>query len=133
MATYLPLPPLKATAVNAPDINQGNWTNVFRASDMRIQIPYFLLTHAVITSAPAGGTCSISINNQFTYGFSAPGFGGGSEYDPQNPLILLPGQDLFFPWTVAASGTAPVVTVFFKFDYDIPANAAVFDSGGGLG
>jgi hypothetical protein len=74
-----------------------------------------------VTSVPAGGQAQIYVNTQL-YSFTYPN--GGSEWDPAQPLLLRPGDEIDFQWNIAIGGTAPVVTAWFRFDTGIAVNAS---------
>ena len=120
MSTYVNLGsrPPNTAAPDTTGLNTGNWTNALTSDILGINVPQAELYKAVVTSAPAGASASIMIGTRLV-SFTAPGLGGGSEYDPSQPPLLLPGQDLYFLWTAAASGTPPVVTVWLRYDLDV--------------
>ncbi|HEY6275593.1 MAG TPA: hypothetical protein VIX86_04605 [Streptosporangiaceae bacterium] len=123
MATYVRLPPFKSVAaLDTTGANAGNWTNAITANLIAINAPFFELSHIALTSAPVGAAVSLNINNQWFYGGTSIGVGGVIEYDPSNPPILIPGQDIYLFWNVAASGIPPVAHCHFRADIDIPAN-----------
>jgi len=101
--------------------NPGNYTASFAAADLDLNVPYFELYHALVTGVPDGATATIYLGVQ-QWSFTAPGF-GGSEWDPQQPLLMRPGDELFFFWSTG-TGTAPLVTCWFRYDTSIRANVA---------
>jgi hypothetical protein len=119
VSTYIGLGNRSVTAAEDPTgLNPGNWTNAFTADVLGITVPQFEIYRGVVTSSPALGVAAIQVGVR-QVSFTAPGFGGGSEWDPSQPPILLPGQDLYFFWTAAASGTPPVVTLWLRYDLDV--------------
>lgn len=119
MSTYVGLGNRQNTATpDATGLNTGNWTNALTSDVLGVNVPQFEIYHAVVTNAPAGGSASVLIGIR-PFSFTAPGIGGGSEWDPDQPAIMLPGQDLYLLWSAAASGTPPVVTVWLRYDLDI--------------
>lgn len=119
---YLPLGSVQqaATADNTLQ-NAGNWTNPFTSDVININVPYFECHHIYVANVPAGASATIRIGTR-NYSFTQPF--GGSEWDPAQPMLLNPGQDVFFFWTATATGTPPTVTMWFRYDSSIPVNAA---------
>jgi hypothetical protein len=119
VSTYIGLGNRSVTAAeDTTGQNPGNWTNDFSASVLGVSVPQFEVYRGVVTNSPAGGSAVIQAGIR-ELSFTAPGLGGGSEWDPSQPPILLPGQDLYFFWNIAASGTAPVVTLWLRYDLDV--------------
>ncbi len=130
MATYLRLPPvmLKATA-DTSGRNAGNWSAIFSQSLYRINVPLFELSHASITNASAGAFVELLVGTDVYGGTAINSQQGIIEYDPTNPPIIVPGQDISFLFGNSPTGTvpAPTVTAFFRFDLDIPANRRTWE------
>lgn len=126
MATYVGLPPIQVTAVaDQSGFNSGNWTNHFTSGNLKgLNVPVFELYHAAVTGVPGGASATIGYSPRATWGFTAPGQGGGAEYHlGGSGWLLNPALEFYFFWTAAASGTpVPVVTCWFRADIDIPAN-----------
>lgn len=122
MADYNTLGSRQITAAaDQTGLNAGNWTNAFTSADLPSTSVYEIY-HAVVTGAPAGATAVVNIDAR-PFSFTAPGFGGGSEWDPQQPPIITAGQEIYFLWSAAAAGTPPVVTIWLRYDTALPANA----------
>jgi len=122
---YLPLGsalPLPATLDNT-GFNPGNFTNAFTSDKINIRIANFECYHMVVTNAPFGGAATVQIGTR-PYSFTQPF--GGSEWDPQQPMLLNPGQDVYFLWNVAVAGFTgppPLVTMYFRYDPALPGNS----------
>ena len=125
MATYRGLPPITVTAAaDTTGQNTGNYTNYFSSSILgALKVPFFEWYHATVISVPGGASASIKRDGTNLWGFVAPGVGGGSEYAPAAGMLLAPGQEIMFFWSTG-SGTKPIVTLWFRYDIDDPANAA---------
>lgn len=102
--------------------NAGNYTNAFSPAILASNVPYFEIHHMIVQQVPIGASAQIIINGR-SWGFTLPN--GGSEWDPAQPLLLTPGDELDFLWSIAATGTAPLVTVWLRYDPAIPANARI--------
>ena len=76
----------------------------------------------VVTSVPIGAQALIQIGTR-PYSFTQPF--SGSEWDPEQPMLLNPGQDVYFLWNVAASGVPPIVTMYFRYDPALPGNSPI--------
>jgi hypothetical protein len=125
MATYRRLPPITLQAT--PDqtgANPGNWTNYFSSSVLAgMNVSYFEWIHAAVSEVPAGASAVIVQLPVDTWGATAPGVGGVSEYAPPVGMPLQPGTEFAFLWTAPATGTPiPLVTCWFRYDLDDPAN-----------
>jgi hypothetical protein len=119
MATHIGLGSRMVTAAaDQTGRNKGNWTNAFTAAVLGINVPFFEVYRGVVTGAPAGAAAVIEIGTR-QISFTAPGGGGGSEWDPAQPPIMTPGQEMDFLWSAAAAGTPPVVTLWFRYDLDV--------------
>lgn len=101
--------------------NTGNWTNAFTSDVINQQVAFFECHHMVVQAAPAGASATIYIGQVF-YSFTSPGAGAGSEWDPAQPMLLQPGDSVFFFWNAVATGTPPVVTMWFRYDDSIRDN-----------
>ena len=129
MATFIPLGSRAVTA--AKDItgtNTGNLTTRFDVATLGFKVPYIEIYHAAIADVPSEAVATIYINNQL-WGFTAPGAGSsagaGTEWAPPWGMLLRPGDEVNFLWSVPAATTpVPVVTLWLRFDIDIPANRA---------
>lgn len=105
--------------VAGPDssgFNPGNLTSMFDTAVLSIQVPYFELYRAVVTDTTPGCTATVSIDAHPT---SYNVFGSGAEWDPSQPPILLPGQQVFFFWDLAVGSTPPVATLWFRYDTNL--------------
>lgn len=128
MATYLPLPPIQVqAALDQSGFNTGNFTTAYTTSILSgLNVPYFELYHMVVEQVPGGASGVLGLSPAYTWGFTAPGVGAGAEYHLGGAgWILRPSSEFYIWWNAAASGTPPLVTAWFRYDIDIPANRAV--------
>lgn len=111
---------MMTAAADETGLNTGNWTTAFTVADLP-SVAQFEIYHAVVTSVPAGASAVILIGGR-EISFTAPGVGGGSEWDPNQAPIVLDGQEIDFLWTAAASGTPPVTTIWLRYDTTLTGN-----------
>lgn len=129
MATYLPLGSRTVTAAaDTTGFNAGNLTSQFTQGAFNVDVPYFECYHIAITGVPAGAVADIRINGQ-RWGFTAPGLAGsaaagaGTEVEYAAGMLLRPGDEVDFFWSAAAAATPePAITLWLRYDLDIPAN-----------
>lgn len=124
MADYITLGSRSVTAVaDTTGRNKGNYTNAFTPGVLAVDVPYFEAYHALFTSAQLLAQVTVWINGA-QWSFAAAGYGGGAEWDPVNPMLLRPGDEVYFFWNTASSvTTAPIVTLWLRYDAALQANA----------
>jgi hypothetical protein len=129
VTSYLPCagsPISLPAAADTTGRNPGNLTNAFTTNVLGVMPPIWEWYHAVVatqdpTKSLVPAQCGIYVNLlkpvTFTYPVS------GTEYDPSQPVQFRQGDELFFFWQLASSVTpVPVVTMFLRYDADLPAN-----------
>lgn len=129
MTSYVPCAGSPVSVPSAKDTtgaNQNQLTAAFTQNILGTMPPVFEWYRAMVatsvpgqlfTPAPAGIYLNIRKPVSFTYPV------GGTEWDPSQPILMRSGDELFFFWQLASSVTpVPVVTCFFRFDTDNPAN-----------
>lgn len=121
--TYIGLGPRTVTAAkDLTGLNTGNLTNAFNASALNITVSQYECYHMVVTSVPSGAQGNVYINAT-QYGFTFPQ--NGSEWDPQQPMILQAGMEMDIFWNISATNptSLPLVTAWFRYDSQVPGNA----------
>lgn len=94
-------------------LNDGNWTVHFAAVDIGVFLPWFEVYRAVAEKVTPGSTLRVYIGDQeISY---APFGGTGGEWDPSQPALMQPGQDMYFCFDHPATGTPPQVTIWLRF------------------
>ena len=129
MSSYLPCAGSPVTVASAADLtgaNAGQLTAAFTTNVLGTMPPIYEWCRAMVATATPGGLftpapAGIYLNIRKPVSFTYPV--GGSEWDPSQPVLMRSGDELFFFWQLASSVTpVPVVTCFFRFDPDNPAN-----------
>lgn len=128
MTSYLPCagsPISLAATADTTGNNPGNLTNAFTQNILGTMPPIYEWYRAVISTVNPALTltpapCSIYVQrNLVSFTFPA----GGTEWDPSQPIPMRDGYELYFYWQLAASVTpVPFVTIFLRYDADLPAN-----------
>jgi hypothetical protein len=118
---YLALGPRSCqAAADTTGLNTGNLTNAFTTNIVAINVANFEMYHAVITNITPGSQATVRIGTAL-YSSTSPQ--GGSEYDPAQPMLLWPSQEIYFLWNIAASTTpVPMITCYFRYDPLLPGN-----------
>lgn len=94
-------------------LNPGNWTVQFTPAILNVNIPQFEVYKMIV----AGG-----VNTTFTVYLDGKVWDVGiygtlNSWDPVQPLIVRPGQEIDFAYSDAATdGTPPVITLWLRYD-----------------
>lgn len=121
---YVPLGPRPANGIkDTTGNNAGNWTVPLTSSVIQSSVPYFELHHLFIKSptlSDAQTSAQVMINNNF---WDATLVAQLNSWDPSQPMLLTPGDDVYVLFNVPISMTpAPFVCAWFRYDPSIPAN-----------
>lgn len=112
--SYIGLGRKKAVAAaDLTGLNPGNWTNVFDHSVLKANISYFECHHMSAVNVPGISTLTVYVGNDV---WSSVELFGSSEWDPSQPLILTPDDDVYLCWNQAATGTPPVCWMWLRYD-----------------
>jgi hypothetical protein len=106
-----------AGVLDTTGMNTGNYTCTFDPAVINANVPYFEVYHMYITSPVLSGqntTVQLSLNNgQWDYNLIAQ----ANAWDPAQPMIMTPGDTVFFYFNVPISFTPPpIVTCWFRYD-----------------
>jgi len=114
------------SAADQTSVNAGNLTAAFTTGVLGTMPPVYEWYRATVATAIPGqlftpAPASIYLNIRKPVSFTYPV--GGTEWDPSQPVLMRSGDELFFFWQLASASTpVPVVTCFFRYDADLPAN-----------
>lgn len=110
------------SAADATGLNTGNWTTAFTSDQLGVTVPEFEVYHAVVQGILPGATAVVTIGIR-PFSYTSIG-AAGAEWDPFQPPVLRPGDDLYFLWTTpVASGNPPTVTIWLRYDTAVLAAA----------
>jgi len=109
----------------APDVtglNTGNWTITFDSQALGAKVPYFEVYKMVVAGA-TGTTAVIRIDNR---DWDVIQRADVNSWEAGSPMPLVPGQTVYFFWSDPITDLeAPEVTMWLRYDLEIPANQAV--------
>jgi len=112
--SYITLGSKQVTAaLDTTGLNSGNWTNAFTLAVLGAKVPYYEIYSISVTSVPVNGSLAAYVNQRIRT--SAKLF-GNAEWDPSQPILMTPDDELFLAWAQAATGTPPVATVWLRYD-----------------
>jgi hypothetical protein len=95
------------------NLNPGNWTIPFTPDIINTNVPQFEVYKMVVKGA-AGTTFNVFVDN-FLWDVGI--YGTLNSWDPQQPLILRPGQSLFFAYSdPITDNTPPSATIWLRYD-----------------
>ncbi len=124
MASYVGLPPIpKTAAADTTGMNPGNYTALFMASDFTSGVPYMEIPRMVISGGTVLAQIRVYLGTQL-FDTANVGFNGITVWSARNPMVLLPGTEVKVLFTIPASAAAPTVTLWPRYDADLPANKA---------
>jgi hypothetical protein len=108
-------------ALDQTGLNPGNLTTAFTPAALNINVPFFELYKMMVETVPIGYAASVVIDTKL-FSYTMPL--SGSEWDPAQPMLLIPSNELDLLWNIpVANTTIPVCTAWFRFDPTISANA----------
>jgi hypothetical protein len=96
------------TADSENKIAAGSWTVTFAPKDTNFSVPLAEVFHIAVNGP--GGYFLIYINEDF---WDAVSYGGKNGWDPSEPMLIRPGDTVYFFWSTS-SGTAPQVTIWLR-------------------
>jgi hypothetical protein len=104
--------------------NPGNWTIAFDPDTINVNISQFEVYKMVVKSAAAGvPTFDVYVD---TFQWDTGIYGTRNSWDPVQPLILRPGQYLYFCYSDPdTDGTPPTATIWLRYDTSFVKGAAI--------
>ena len=119
MADYVTVVPVQLTATaDTTGKNSGNWTNAFLSSLMPTVNPQYEIYHMTVISGPVLGAATIYAPGlTFPYKTVQLDQPERNEWDPEQPLDLNSGGEIYVLWSSPVSGgSPPVVTLWPRYD-----------------
>lgn len=115
---YVPLGFRPATVgADTTGLNAGNYTATFDAQVMGIQVPVFEMYHLYLTApvlATGQTTATVMINRGY---WDVTLIGQANSWDPSQPPLLGPGDDVFILFNVPTSNrTVPTAYAWFRYE-----------------
>lgn len=96
--------------------NLGNWTVTFDPAAIAVNQNPFIVYKIVVQGAP-GSTFTVFVDNRQ---WDAVQVGQINSWDPNQPLLMQPGQTLFFYYSDPISdGTPPTVTIWLAYETQV--------------
>jgi hypothetical protein len=87
---------------------------VFTPQVININVSRFECYKLIVTGAAATATFNVFVN---TYQWDTAVYAVNNSWDPQQPLLLTPGDTLYFYYSSASSdGHQPTITAWFRYD-----------------
>lgn len=96
--------------------NKGNWTISFTPDVINVNVSQFEIYHMVVKGAN-NTTLTVFVDGGQ---WDVATYGTLNAWDPEQPLIMRPGQTLYFYYSDPVSdGTPPVATIWLRYDPSI--------------
>jgi hypothetical protein len=117
LMAYFPLGPRPSTAkADMTGLNTGNWTALLDHSQIGVTTPVFEMYHLFIESPTLIGkstTATVLLN---LHSWDVTLIGQANSWDPAQPLLMTPGDDLAVMFNVPTTTTpVPVITAWFRY------------------
>jgi hypothetical protein len=103
-------------------LNPGNWTIAFTPDILDVNVPNFEVYKMVVAGAN-NTTFNVYVDlKQWDVGI----YGTLNSWDPMQPLIMRPGETLYFMYSDPVSdNTPPVATVWVRYDTNFIRGRAI--------
>jgi hypothetical protein len=103
-------------------LNPGNWTIAFTPDILNVNVANFEVYKMVVAGAQ-NTTFNVFVDlKQWDVGI----YGTLNSWDPMQPLIMRPGETLYFMYSDPSSdGIPPVATVWLRYDTNFVRGRAV--------
>lgn len=126
MASYVTLG--SRYAQGAPDTtgnNTGRWTIGFTTAILGINLPFFEVYKIVVQGA-ANSTLDIFVDSRQ---WDTTIAGDNNSWDPNQPLTMNPGENLYLYWSDPVSdNTPPSATIWLRYDQSLSVNQQVVNT-----
>lgn len=93
--------------------NPGNWTAAFTPAILSVTTTQFEVYKMIVKGA-ANSTFDVFVD---FWQWDTAVYGTKNSWDPQQPLIMRPGQTLYFCYSdPVTDGSPPVVSIWLRYD-----------------
>lgn len=104
--------------------NPGNWTAQFTPDIINVNVPYFEV-YKIIVKGAASSTFNVFVD---IAQWDTAVYGAQNSWDPQQPLVMKPGENLYFCYSdPVTDNSPPVVTIWLRYDPDIQPAVPLWD------
>lgn len=111
--SYVPLGSRTAAgALDSTGLDPGSYSNFFGPAQLGVNQDYFEVYSMSVTGLTTLATVTVYVNGQVR---STALLFGNSEWDPNQPILLIPGDQLTLAWDFG-TGAAPTATVWLRYD-----------------
>lgn len=95
-------------------LNPGNWTISFTTDILDVNVEQYQVYKMIVSTQATGTTFNVYVENKL---WDVGIYGDLNSWDPQQPLIMRPGESLYFCYSDPVSdGTPPVSTIWLRYD-----------------
>lgn len=103
-------------AADTSGMNLGNWTIQFTPDILNVNVAQFEVYKMVVKGA-ANTTFDVYVENKQ---WDTAIYGTKNSWDPQQPLIMRPGETLYFLYSDPTSDNSPpTATIWLRYDPSI--------------
>lgn len=103
--------PLAASA-DTTGLNQGKFTALFAAAELSCNVPFYEVYSMSVTGLAVVATLIVYVSGKVR---TTAKLLGNSEWDPQQPILMTPEDQLAFAWDFG-TGTKPSSTIWLRYD-----------------
>lgn len=109
-------------AADPTGLNTGNWTNAFGVGVLKVTVPYYEIYAITVKDVPSLATVTGYVGVRVR---TTALLVGDAEWDPQQPMLMTPTDELYLAWNQPATGTPPTATIWLRYDPAIQPTGAL--------
>ena len=110
---YIPLGSrLAPGAADTTGLNGGRFTCYFPPAALNVTVPFYEVYYMTVTGLAVVATVIVYVSGKVR---STAKLLGNSDWDPNQPILLIPGDDLALAWDFG-TGEAPTATIWLRYD-----------------
>jgi hypothetical protein len=111
-------------AADNTGLNPGKFTNAFDVAVLGSKVAYYEIYTMTVTQVPVLAVVTAFVGTRVR---TSALLAGNSEWDPSQPILMTPTDELYLCWDLPVTGTPPQATVWMRYD---PALQPVPPGGG---